>query len=138
MTHHPVGDIATEDILFDAAGIADFATRAGDHNPLHHDAAYAAQTRFGGIIASGTHYTARMMSLVATHFTRHRPSVGLDFQFTFRHAVHAGATTRITWEVVASETSTRPKGEILHLRGTLVDMATGRVMVESNARILLL
>ena len=138
MTHHPVGDTATEDIAFDAAGIADFATRAGDHNPLHHDAAYAAQTRFGGIIASGTHYTARMMGLVATHFTQHQPSVGLDFQFTFRHAVHAGAAMRIVWEVVASENSTRPKGEILHLHGTLVDVASGRVMVESRARILIL
>ncbi|MCW3476167.1 MaoC family dehydratase [Limobrevibacterium gyesilva] len=135
---HPVGEVVTREVTFDAADIADFARRAGDANPLHHDPAYAARSRFGGIIASGTHYTALMMGLVATHFTSRRPSVGLGFEFIFRRAVPAGSTMRMSWEVARIEPSARLGGDVLHLVGKMQDAATGRHMLEATARILLL
>jgi 3-hydroxybutyryl-CoA dehydratase len=38
--------------------VVSFANAAGDNNPIHHDPAFAATTRFGRLTASGPHTTA--------------------------------------------------------------------------------
>ncbi len=51
--------------------VSEFAKAAGDFNPMHHDPEFAANTRFKKLIASGTHTTALLLGLTASHFSKH-------------------------------------------------------------------
>jgi acyl dehydratase len=125
-------------VTFDEASIRAFATAAGDENPLHHDAAHAAASRFGGIIASGTHHGALMMGLVATELTRLGAGVGLEFSLSFRKPVPVGSTMRLEWEVTATEQAPRLGGTIAHLAGKMTDVATGAVVLSTTGKCLML
>jgi 3-hydroxybutyryl-CoA dehydratase len=59
--------------------VATYARAAGDSNPVHFDAAFAAQTRYGRMIASGTQTTALLLGLTAAHFSRDTSMVGLEY-----------------------------------------------------------
>ena len=50
--------------------VGDYAHSVGDTNPVHHDSAFAAATRFGRLIASRTHTTALLLGLTASHFSK--------------------------------------------------------------------
>jgi acyl dehydratase len=97
--------------------IVAFAREVGDLNPMHHDEAYAATTRFGGLIASGAHTVAYMMALCGAEATVERPGVGLEFGFRLLGAAFPGEEVLFRWEVVAMEDSARPKGVLVSLRG---------------------
>lgn len=71
-----VGDSFSKTLVFDKESIRSFATVAGDTNPLHHDEEVAAASRFGGLIASGPHFTALMMGVVAQNVTRSGQALG--------------------------------------------------------------
>ncbi len=133
-----VGHHFDKTVTFEEAAIRAFATAAGDANPLHHDAAFAAASRFGGIIASGTHHGALMMGLVATELTRHGAGVGLDFSLSFRKPVPAGSTMRLAWEVTALEAAPRLGGTIAHLAGRMTDVDTGAVVLTATGKCLML
>ncbi|MDH7804547.1 MULTISPECIES: MaoC family dehydratase [unclassified Rhizobium] len=113
------GETFEKTFLFDEDSIRNFAIAAGDTNPLHHDNAVAAGSRFGGIIASGTHSTALMMGVVADQMTRTREGVGLEFSFQFRRAVPAGATMKVVWTVTRVEPNAKLGGDVIHVTGTL-------------------
>ena len=116
--------------------IAAFARGCGDTNPLHHDPAHAAQTRFGGVIASGPQTSAMMMGLTASHFGQFGEMLGLEFSFKFRAPVLAGDTLRMEWLIVRVRESSRLGGKVVELRGRLRTSddrtavgATGKVLV---------
>jgi len=50
-----IGRSVSRSYLFTYENIAAYADMAGDPNPLHHDTAFAAGSRFGGVIASAAH-----------------------------------------------------------------------------------
>jgi acyl dehydratase len=133
-----IGHHFDKTVTFDEAAIRAFAQAAGDENPLHHDADFAAASRFGGIIASGTHHGALMMGLVATELTRHGAGVGLDFSLSFRKPVPAGSTMRLAWEVTAIEPAPRLGGRIAHLAGQMTDVETGTVVLTATGTCLML
>jgi len=115
-----VGETFSRTVTLDARTIHEFALAAGDHNPLHHDAAFAEGTRFGGIIASGTHYVALIMGLVASHFTAlGHTAAGLEFSFQLKKPVRAGDTITLTWTVAEITPKESLKGDILTLDGTI-------------------
>ena len=78
-----------------AESIRAFAASVNDSNPLHHDEAVAARSRFGGLIASGTHSASLLMALTAAHFSRQAQPLGLEFKLHFHKAVHAGDTLQL-------------------------------------------
>jgi acyl dehydratase len=133
-----VGHHFSRTVTFDEAAIRAFAQAAGDANPLHHDEAYARASRFGGIIASGTHHGALMMGLVATELTRFGAGVGLEFGLSFRKPLPAGATMRLEWEVTATEKAPRLGGTIAHLAGKVTDVASGVVVMTTTGKCLML
>lgn len=114
-----VGQKFARSLHFSEKEISDFARSAGDTNPLHHDRNFAEQSRFGSIIASGTHYSALMMGLVADHFAHEGEAVGLEFSFQFKKAVLAGSTMTAEWSVVDVSWSEKLGGDLVHLAGTL-------------------
>lgn len=112
-----IGERITAQVALTRAEIARFATLCGDQNPLHHDEAYALQTRFGGIIACGPHITSLMMGLTATHFSRDGAMLGLEFTFRFRKAVKADEQITMEWEIVAAEYKASLQGSLVTLHG---------------------
>ena len=116
-----VGETFSRSATLDAANISTFAKSVGDLNPLHHDAAFAKTTRFGGIIACGPQYASMLMGLVATHYGADTASVGLEFQFRFAKPVHAGDTINLTWTVAAIDFNPKLKGDIVTLDGSITN-----------------
>jgi len=121
MTTYHVGECFSREITFDAHSIRSFATLAGDHNPLHHDQAYASRSRFGGLIASGTQYGALLMGMVGTHLTRGTMALGVEFSLRCRKAVRAGQTLRLEWTITAVEPKPTLGGDFVRLKGRMVD-----------------
>lgn len=120
--------------------ISSFALAAGDANPLHHDARYARSTRYGGLIASGPQTSSILMGLVATHFARGGPMVGLEFTFYFRTPVPAEDQLHLEWLVVRVSPTSGGAAEIAELRGRLRTSAgvtavgaKGLVLLHSSA-----
>lgn len=77
--------------------IIDFATQF-DPQPFHVDSAAAAQSMYGGIIASGWHTCSLMMRLMVDGFLRHSSSLGspgLD-EVRWLKPVRGGDTLRVT------------------------------------------
>lgn len=134
--HVRVGQKFARSYYFGEKEISDFARNAGDTNPLHHDRQVAARSRFGSIIASGTHYTALMMGLVADHFTRDAEAVGLEFCFQFKKAVPAGSTMTAQWSVVDVTWNEKLGGDVVHLAGTLAQAEVVHVIASGKALVM--
>ena len=88
------------DVSLTPSMVGAFATAAGDDNPIHHDAAFAANTRFGRPTASGPHTTALLLALTASHFSKKGAMLGLEFWVRFRRPVYADETISLEWLVV--------------------------------------
>jgi len=130
-----VGEAFSKEVQFDAVGIAEFATLCGDTNPLHHDSAYAAGSRFGGIIASGPQVTSLLMAMVAAFLASRGPGVGLEFNFRLRSAVRAGEVVMMRWRVTAVKEKRSLGGHIISLEGEAV-RPDGTVAVAATGEVL--
>jgi acyl dehydratase len=115
--------------------VSAFARTAGDHNPLHHDAVFAARTRYKRPLASGTQTTSQLMALTATHFSKRGAMVGLDFSFRFKRPVYADETIKLEWLVVAVKDAPQLGGEIVELRGRVLN-EDGKTAVGAKGRVL--
>jgi 3-hydroxybutyryl-CoA dehydratase len=118
-----------------AASIAEFARLVGDDNPIHYDAAYASQTRFGRVIASGTHTTALLLGLTASYFSKRGAMVGLEFWQAFCRPVFPDENIRLEWLVVRVTPCGSLGGEIVDLRGRITG-SDGRTAVGAKGRVL--
>jgi acyl dehydratase len=116
-----------------------YARAAGDDNPVHHDVEFAASTRYRRLIASGTHTTALLLGLTASHFSKVGAMVGLEFWVRFRRPVYADETIRLEWLVVKVSRNDKLNGEVVELRGRIKGQdgqtalgAKGRVLVSER------
>ena len=110
---------------FDEAQVRAFAAAAGDTNPLHHDTAFAEASRYGRLIASGTHTTALLLGLTASHFSRTHSIVGLSFSVELHRPVYADATVWMAWEVTAVSPGNRGSQRVT-LQGSMCDEEGGK------------
>jgi len=117
------------------ASVSEFARNVGDDNPVHHDAEYAAGTRFGRLIASGTHTTALMLALTASYFSQRGAMIGLEFWERFLRPVFADETILLEWLVVRVTPNATLRGDIVDLRGR-VKGSDGRTAVGAKGRVL--
>ncbi len=136
MNRATVGEIFTNTVRLSADDIRAFSASVADFNPLHHDEAIAARSRFGGLIASGTHTSSLLMALTATHFSQRAQPLGLDFSLKFHKAVHADDTLRLAWTVTRVQWKASLGGDLVSLTGEarnqrdeLVLAATGTLLV---------
>lgn len=130
-----VGERFTSEVTLTPEKVAAFSAAAGDVNPIHFDAQFAATTRFGSLIASGTHTSALLLGLTATHFSKRGSVVGLEFTVTFRRAVFADEAVKIEWDVVKVTPNAKLKGEIVDMLGRLLGR-DGLPSVEAKGRVL--
>lgn len=113
------GEVLVSHHEFTAESIRSFATQVNDLNPLHHDAAAAARSRFGGLIASGAHTTALMLGSLAGHVTPRCASLGLECDFRLRRAVPVDVTVTVEWTITAIEPKPSLKGHLISLDGVM-------------------
>jgi 3-hydroxybutyryl-CoA dehydratase len=118
------------------ARVSTYAEAAGDTNPVHHDPLFAAATRYGRPIASGTYTTALLLGLTASHYSRRAAMVGLEFWVRFRRPIYADDTIRLEWLVVKVTPNPKLRGDIVELRGRIRNQqgetalgAKGRILV---------
>jgi len=117
--------------------IVAFAELVGDQNPMHHDEAYAAQTRFGGLIASGCQTVAAMLAICGSQATKDDPGVGLEFSIKLLGAARPDDEISMRWEVVSVEQSERPRGTLVTLRGEAAG-SDGRPILSATGKTLAL
>ena len=106
--------------------IVSFAHLSGDHNPLHLDDDFAAQTQFGKRIAHGLFTASLISAVIGTHM----PGPGaiyLNQTLTFKGPVHIGDEVIVSVEVAELvERGTRCK---LHCLATVA----GKAVLEGEA-----
>jgi acyl dehydratase len=119
---------------FDPAQVSAFAHAAGDTNPIHHDVEAAARTRFGKPIASGTHTTALLMGLAASHLSTLAQVVGVKFTTELLRPVFSDEQVVLEWEVAGIQAHPR-NGHFLDLTGS-VKGSEGDCRVRGLGRVL--
>jgi 3-hydroxybutyryl-CoA dehydratase len=135
MRTHP-GERFSAELTLSPAVVADFANAAGDNNPIHHDAQFAASTRFGRPTASGPHTTALLLALTASHFSKTGAMLGLEFWVRFRRAIYADETIRLEWLVIKVTANEKLKGDVVELRGRIKGQ-DGKTSLGAKGRVLL-
>src|SRR5580700_11794716 len=109
----------SSDVTLTPEMVSAYARAAGDTNPVHHDSTFAAATRFGRPIASGTFTTALLLGLTASHYSEGAAMVGLEFWVRFRRPIYADETIRLEWLVVKVTPNPKLGGDIVELRGRI-------------------
>jgi 3-hydroxybutyryl-CoA dehydratase len=125
----------SSDVTLTPALVSAYAQGVGDSNPVHHDAAFAAATRYGRPIASGTHTTALLLGLTASHYSRRAAMVGLEFWVRFRRPIFADETIRLEWLVVRVTPNRKLGGDVVELRGRIRNQ-NGQTALGAKGRIL--
>ncbi|CAB3771942.1 MaoC family dehydratase [Paraburkholderia humisilvae] len=132
-----VGETFSSTLALSADSVKSFATLVNDLNPLHHDDRYAAQSRFGGLIASGTQPSAYLMALVATHFAQYAQPLGLEFDIKLKQAAHSDDTLTFTWQVRSAYWKPSLNGDLVQLDGNAVNQRDETVVL-ANATVLVM
>lgn len=99
-----VGQKARRSLTVTEEHVRMYATITGDYNPLHFDAAFAANTRFGRLVAQGGLTTGILHALVATDL----PGPGTVFlsqNWKFTAPVYIGDTITAEAEVLSVHAS---------------------------------
>ena len=125
----------SSEVTLTPKAVADYASAVGDTNPLHHDPAFAAASRYGRLIASGPHTSALLLALTASHFSTRGSVVGLEFWVRFRRPVFADETIRLEWLVVKVTSNVKLGGEVVDLRGRILG-ADGKTALGAKGRVL--
>ena len=132
-----IGETCSSRLALSPESVKSFATLVNDLNPLHHDDAYAAQSRFGGLIASGTQPSAHFMALLATHFSQYAQPLGLEFDIKLKRASHANDVLTFEWHVVDAWWKPSLNGDLVKLVGS-VENQNGDTVILGHATILVM
>ena len=116
--------------------ISEYAISVGDFNPIHHDSEFAGNTRSGRVIASGTHTTALILGLTASHFSKTTSMVGLDYWVGFRRPIYADETIKLEWLVIRVTPNKKLVGNIVELRGRILGQ-DGKTSLGAKGRLLI-
>lgn len=130
-----VGDaVTTGTYAVDEGEILEFA-RAYDPQPIHTDPEAAAESTFGGLIASGWHTCAMTMRLLVEDYfadTRALAAVGVD-ELRFESPVRPGDELTVSAEVVGKQPWDDERGLVVSESTT---SAGDRTVLTMTARVL--
>jgi len=127
MTNLTVGQTAQRSMTVSADSVQAFAELTGDYNPLHFDEKFAAQTKFGRLVAQGGITTGLLHALVAMDM----PGPGTVFlsqNWKFTAPVFIGDTITATAEVL----SVHPSKPVTELK-IIITRQDGEVVLEGEA-----
>ena len=130
------GDTVSLHHRYDSSDIADFARRAGDHNPVHVDGDAGARSRFGKRIAAAEHTISLMLGLAASWLAQRGTAIGLGCSFRFTAAVREGDTLELLWRVTDTYFKTSLGGVIVCFEGTATNQ-DGLVAMRGSVEMLL-
>lgn len=125
-------DVTAEEV---AAFAAEF-----DPQPMHLDAAAAAESMLGGLAASGWHTTALMMRLLVDGLLAGSASMGsAGFEHVTWHApTRPGSRITGTATVIDKRISrSRPEMGLVRVRVVIVEASTGERLLEAVATLIL-
>jgi acyl dehydratase len=109
--------------------IVRFAGAGGDFNPLHHDAAFAAEAGFPNVIAMGQMQAGMLAGLVTDW-------LGIEhlreFEVRFVAPVHLGDVLELCAEITAVEDGVATIGAVASVDGRPVVTASAVVAVDSG------
>ena len=138
MAAPPLGARLQRNLQLDAAAIRAGAAAVGDLNPLHHDEAVAAASRYGELIASGAYTSALLAGLLSARFEGQADDeggqVGVQYQVRFRGPVRVNRPMRMEWVVSALEQ--RRSGVLAHMQGQIVDTTDEAVVLSAEIKVL--
>lgn len=123
------------EVTLTPSAVREYALAVGDTNPVHHDDEFAAGSRYGRLIASGTHTTALLLGLTASHFSTKGSMVGLEFWVRFRRAIYADETVKLEWLVIKVTPNEKLGGEVVELRGR-IQCQDGKTALGAKGRVL--
>jgi predicted Fe-S protein YdhL (DUF1289 family) len=132
-----IGERFTATLALPPDSIKSFATLVNDHNPLHHDDAYAEASRFGSLIASGTQPTAHLMAMLATHFSVYAQPLGLEFAIKLVRAVKANDVLTMSWQVTDAHWKPSLNGDLVKLEGQALNQHD-ETMLKATATIVVM
>jgi len=128
-----IGDSATRSQTITDASVRTYADLVGDHNPVHLDDAYAAQTVFQKRIAHGM-LVAGLISAAIAHDLPGAGSIYMGQSLKFKKPVYIGDTLTVTLTVsnyhptrhiVTLVTQVRNQDGVLVLDGEATVLAPG-------------
>lgn len=125
-----IGDTATRTLHITDETVRGFADIVGDHNPVHLDDAYAAQTPFGQRIAHGM----LVGSLISAALANDLPGPGtiyLSQDLKFKKPVFIGDTVTVTVTVTDYRASRR-----MATLQTVVTNQDATVVIEGQALVI--
>jgi 3-hydroxybutyryl-CoA dehydratase len=134
MKAYPHERFSTE-VTLTPAMVAAYADAAGDTNPVHHSPHFAEGTRYRRVIASGTHTTALLLGLTASHYSKAGAMVGLEFWVRFRRPIFADETIRLEWLVISVTSNDRLGGDVVELRGRITGQ-NGETAIGAKGKVL--
>lgn len=132
-----IGETCRSTLALTPESVKSFTLLVNDLNPLHLDDAYAAQSRFGGLIASGTQPTAHFMALLATHFSQYAQPLGLEFDIKLKRAAYATDVITFEWRVQEAYWKPSLNGDLVKLAGEARNQH-GATLVVGHATILVM
>jgi 3-hydroxybutyryl-CoA dehydratase len=129
-------DVFTKEYYLTRENVSAFAHACEDYNPLHHDSAFATQTRFGGLIACGPQYMSLLMGLAATHFSKYGVTLGLEFTVKFVKAAATEQKITLRWTIQGYEDKPKLQGRIYEIAGEVLSQA-GEPLLLATGKMLL-
>lgn len=131
-----VGDSFGQTLTIDESHISRGCGLFGDFNPLHSDAQFAAQSRFGQRILHGPMTSAAMSASVGMFF--HGTAVAyLEHNCRFLSPVFAGDTLSVTWSIAELSAKPQHNGGIAAMTARCVNQRD-QLVAEADGKILLL
>ena len=129
------GETFGQTLTIDASHISRACGMFGDFNPLHSDAEFCANSRFGRPILHGPMTSAFMSASIGMYFYGTAVAY-LEHNCRFVAPVFAGDTLSVQWTITQTLDKPRSNGGIAVLRGECKNQR-GEQIAEASGKILL-
>ena len=129
------GETFGQSLTIDASHISRACGMLGDFNPLHSDAEFCANSRFGRPILHGPMTSAFMSASIGMYFYGTAVAY-LEHNCRFVAPVFAGDTLSVQWTITQTLDKPRSNGGIAVLRGECSNQR-GEQIAEASGKILL-
>ncbi|MFT4529718.1 MAG: acyl dehydratase [Gammaproteobacteria bacterium] len=132
-----IGKSFSKDLLLTKEDIIEQAAFCGDENFIHHDEDRSLNTRFGGVIASGSAISSIYSAMIPTYFSKIANILGLEMSFQFKAPIYPDIRYSMSWMIESVAGDLNGTGKIVCLTGTIRD-SEQKTQVMAQAKIMLL